>query len=189
MGKKRKPILASFLLEIGGSKVKIAVGSLNPAKINAVKQALIKEGIEVIGVKVPSNVSAQPIGDEETKQGAINRALATVEESGANIGIGLEGGVDDTKVGMLVNNWGALATKEGEIYVASGMRIYLPEEVAEGVRSGKELGHVMEEYTKKNDVRSKEGAVGIFTNGYVTRIDMFSHVVKLLLGQYEYNRK
>jgi inosine/xanthosine triphosphatase len=166
--------------------VKVAVGSLNPAKINAVKQALVKEDVEVVGVKVPSDVAAQPFGDEETKNGAINRALATVKESGAHIGIGLEGGVVDTNDGMLLNNWGALATADGKVFVASGMRIFLPEEVAQGVREGKELGEVMADFTKKHDVRSKEGAVGIFTAGYVTRIDMFSHVVQLLFGQYKY---
>jgi inosine/xanthosine triphosphatase len=169
--------------------MKIVVGSLNPAKINAVKQALINENIEVDGLKVPSDVADQPIGDEETKQGAINRAIATVKESGSDIGIGLEGGIVDTKEGMLLNNWGALATANGDVFVASGMRIYLPEEVAQGVRSGKELGIVMADFTKKHDVRSKEGAVGIFTNGYVTRMEMFSHVVRLLFGQYDYHLK
>jgi inosine/xanthosine triphosphatase len=169
--------------------VKVAVGSLNPAKINAVKQALIQEEVEVLGINVPSDVAAQPFGDEETKNGAINRARATVKESGAHLGFGLEGGVVDTVDGMLLNNWGALATSDGKVYVASGMRIFLPEEVAQGVREGKELGEVMAAFTKKHDVRSKEGAVGIFTAGYVTRIDMFSHVVQLLFGQYLYDVK
>jgi inosine/xanthosine triphosphatase len=169
--------------------MKIAVGSLNNAKIEAVRQALQSEQVEVIGIKVSSKVAAQPFGDEETKQGAINRAQATLQESGADFGIGLEGGVVDTPAGMMVNNWGAMAAKDGSLYIASGMRIYLPEEVAEGVRAGKELGIVMEEYTNKHDVRSKEGAVGIFTNGLVTRVDMFSHVVKLLFGQYKYQKQ
>ncbi|OZM56089.1 inosine/xanthosine triphosphatase [Lottiidibacillus patelloidae] len=169
--------------------MRIVVGSLNPAKINAVKQALINENVEVDGINVPSDVADQPIGDEETKQGAINRALATVKASEADIGIGLEGGVVDTNEGMLVNNWGALATADGDVFVASGMRIYLQEEIAQGVRSGKELGVVMAEFTKKHDVRSKEGAVGIFTNGYVTRVEMFSHVVRILFGLYNYHSK
>ena len=39
-----------------------------------------------------SGVSPQPFSDEETIQGAINRARAAVKETGADIGIGLEGG-------------------------------------------------------------------------------------------------
>ena len=47
---------------------------------------------EITSLSVPSGVSAQPFSDEETMQGAINRAKRALEE-GAPIGIGLEGGV------------------------------------------------------------------------------------------------
>jgi inosine/xanthosine triphosphatase len=49
----------------------------------------------------------------------------------------------------------------------------------------------MDDFTKKQNIRNHEGAIGIFTNGFVNRVDMFSHVTKLLYGQYQYrlNRK
>lgn len=47
----------------------------------------------------------------------------------------------------------------------------------------------MDDYTQKENIRKHEGAVGVFTNGRVDRADMFSHVMRLLLGQYEYKYK
>ncbi len=55
--------------------MKILVGSKNPVKLNAVKEAfsLYFENIEIVSISVPSNVSDQPI-NEETYEGAKNRA-------------------------------------------------------------------------------------------------------------------
>ncbi|MDQ0245938.1 non-canonical (house-cleaning) NTP pyrophosphatase [Bacillus fengqiuensis] len=70
------------------------------------------------------------------------------------------------------------------ILVAGGARILLPEEIARPLREGHELGLVMEEYTQQKDVRKRGGAIGVFTNGYVNRSDMFTHITKMLIGQY-----
>lgn len=44
----------------------------------------------------------------------------------------------------------------------------------------------MDAYTKKENVRSQEGAIGIFTNNLISRESMFTHVVQLLKGQYDF---
>jgi inosine/xanthosine triphosphatase len=165
-----------------------AIGSKNPAKVQAVESVTKQLYWNVEPFDAPSMVSAQPFSDEETQKGALNRARACVA-NGFDIGIGLEGGVVDTDDGMFLCNWGALVTKDQKQFVASGAKILLPEEIAGEIRDGRELGDVMADYTAKKDVRKKEGAVGIFTDGWVTRDEMFAHVVKLLVGQYEYHRK
>ena len=57
---------------------KVIIASKNPVKINATKQAFESvfptEQFEFIGIRVPSFVSDQPMSDEETLEGAINRA-------------------------------------------------------------------------------------------------------------------
>lgn len=169
--------------------MKIAVGSKNPAKVKAVQQVFERLEAEVIPLSTESGVSAQPFSDEETKEGAINRAKACVAEGGVQVGIGLEGGVIDLGDVMYLCNWGALATESGELFVGSGAKFPLPEFIASEVRKGRELGDVMGEFTKDMDIRKTEGAVGIFTAGYVSRDEMFSHVVKLLVGQYMYSRE
>jgi inosine/xanthosine triphosphatase len=163
--------------------MRVAIGSKNPAKINAVKN-VFKD--EVISVEAESGVNDQPMSDEETIKGAVNRAMQAAELGEADIGIGLEGGVQQTPYGLMLCNWGALAAKGMEPIIAGGARIPLPEEIARQLLNGAELGPVMDEYAKKQNVRKNEGAVGIFTNGEIDRSEMFTHVMKLLAGQYEY---
>jgi inosine/xanthosine triphosphatase len=163
----------------------ITIGSKNFAKVEAVKKVFI--GFEVIGLSVPSEVSEQPFSDEETMKGALNRANHAMKAGATDIGIGLEGGVMELSSGLYLCNWGALVDKSGFSTVAGGARIKLPDEIADELRNGRELGPVMDDYAKKRDVRKLEGAVGILTNEKVNRLEMFEHVVKLLAGQYEYN--
>jgi inosine/xanthosine triphosphatase len=162
----------------------ITIGSKNFAKVEAVKNVFI--GTDIIGLSVPSNVSEQPFSDEETMKGATNRAYNALKAGATDVGIGLEGGVMELSSGLYLCNWGALVHKNGFSTVSSGARIKLPDEIAVELRNGKELGPVMDDYAKKRDVRKLEGAVGIFTNEKVNRLEMFEHVVKLLAGQYEF---
>lgn len=165
--------------------MRIAIGSMNKAKIRAVERALVESDMEsiVISIDAPSSVSGMPFSDMETMEGAINRAEYCCLYEDINYGIGLEGGVMETTAGLFLTNWGALAEKGKPTIVASGARIKLPEEIASRLRNGEELGPVMDEYNQQADVRSNEGAIGTFTNGLVNRDDMFIHIIKLLLGQ------
>ncbi|XJZ26520.1 DUF84 family protein [Bacillota bacterium Lsc_1132] len=166
--------------------MKVIIGSKNPAKIKAVKNAFQEKMTELISIDIPSGVNEQPFSDEETIQGAINRARNALKTGGGDIGIGLEGGVQETNQGLMLCNWGALATSELDPFIAGGARVLLPEEIADRLRAGEELGPVMDDYAKKQNVRKTEGAIGIFTNGRINRADMFTHIMSMLVGQYEY---
>lgn len=166
--------------------MKIIIGSKNPAKVGAVKNLFTQENIEFIPLDIPSGVNDQPFSDEETIQGAINRAVTALEIGKGDIGIGLEGGVQETSQGLMLCNWGALATTDFEPLIAGGARVLLPDEIAERLRAGEELGPVMDEYAKKENIRKNEGAIGIFTNGKLNRGEMFTHIMSMLVGQYEY---
>ena len=171
--------------------MKIAIGSVNPAKVKAVEEACKEQDIDVIvtPMSVPSGVSNQPFSDEETIQGAVNRATNCLLEENIEIGIGLEGGVVETPFGLFVCNWGALLVKGESPIIAGGARIRLPEDVAERLRKGEELGPVMEDVSKVRNVSKKEGAIGIFTNNVITRDEMFTHVMKILIGQFQFRKK
>ena len=166
--------------------MKIIIGTKNPAKITAVKNAFCETDSEFLSLDISSGVSAQPFSDEETIQGAINRAFGALQQGNGDIGIGLEGGVQESEHGLMICNWGALAANGIEPIIAGGARFLLPEEVAVRLRAGEELGPVMDDYAKKKNVRKHEGAIGIFTNGLINRDDMFTHLMKLLIGQYNY---
>lgn len=157
------------------NSLRVALGSLNRAKREAVVRALAAFEVrgEIECVDVPSGVRAQPLSDDETRRGAIERAQRARNETGADLGIGLEGGVEETPHGMLLVNWAAVAHGEGEIAVGGGLRITLPDEVAEGVRQGRELGDVMDAWVGQTGIRHGDGAIGVLTGGRITRSDMF----------------
>ena len=164
----------------------IAIGTTNKAKIGAV-EVLSKQyfkNAEFTYYKAASDVSEQPMTTEETRQGAINRARNTMASTGAPLSFGLEGGVTEIEGDMYICNWGALVLADGTVFTAAGAQIVLPEEIAQEIRAGKELGPVMEAYTQRRDIRQHTGAVGIFTQGIVNRQAMFEHIVALLIGQY-----
>lgn len=165
---------------------KLAIASENPAKIKAVKNCLEDIGleIEVLAVATDSGVSAQPFSIAETKQGAVNRALSALGD-GIDLAIGLEGGVFELEGALYLCNWGALASSDGKIYTAGGAQIPLPEEIAQNLRIGLELGPVMDNYANEAGIRHHKGAIGLLTANLMNRGDMFSHVVKLLIGQYQ----
>ena len=164
--------------------MKIVIGSKNPTKIRACETVFPEHEVE--GVAVPSHVSPQPLSDEETRRGAINRAVESIKNNDADMGVGLEGGVMFVDGILYLCNWGALATSDGKVFTSSGARIELPKEFVEPLIEGMELGDLMDEYAQKANVRSNEGAVGIFTNDLVDRSTMFTHVMLLLRGQLEY---
>lgn len=168
--------------------LKIAVATKNPAKIKAVQETFeeLGEAIELIAAETESGVAAQPLSIAETRQGAINRATAAMDR-GIDLAFGLEGGVFELENSLYVCNWGALKSADGSIYTAAGAQIPLPEEVADELRKGAELGPVMDRYANETGIRDRKGAVGILTGNLINRSEMFSHIVRLLIGQYRVN--
>ena len=171
--------------------MKVAIGTLNKAKTSAVEKIINNHttNVQFIYINVESEVSNQPFSNEETRLGAINRAKNALTETDANYSFGLEGGVQEIDGIMYCVNWGAVALKNGAVYTAQGASFMLPEEIANKLRDGEELGPVMDEYTNLKDIRHTEGAVGIFTNGLIDRTSMFEHIVTLLIGQVYYFEK
>lgn len=164
--------------------MKIIIGSMNKTKVEAVKEVFPSD--QVLSYSAESSVPAQPFSDEETRLGAINRAKDCVAMNPDAIGIGLEGGVMEISGQLFLCNWGAMIDLKKNVHTASGARIFLPEEISEPLRSGVELGNAMDSYAQIQGVRHNAGAIGIFTNNYVSRKNMFLHVVTLLRGQWEY---
>jgi inosine/xanthosine triphosphatase len=166
--------------------MKVAIGTKNPTKINAIKAAFVDMEATMLAFSVESGVSPQPFSDSETIQGAINRARNSFHQEKVDLGVGLEGGVVETDYGLFLCNWGAIIDKDDNPIIAGGAKILLPPEFEVELKNGRELGDVMKDYTKKQDIRTTEGAIGTFTNGLINRTEMFTHVAKLLVGQYLY---
>ena len=170
---------------------KAYVASTNRVKVNSVKEVLLD--YDIYSIETSSGVSNQPLGDDETILGAVNRAKSLPDDG---LRFGLEGGVSlvynphTQEKELHVINYGALVDEDGNVYIAGGARIPLPNVIKDKlitndkITSNLELADVMNEYTKKNDIRSTSGAIGIFTHEMVDRCEMFKHIVKMLYGQY-----
>lgn len=159
---------------------KCYLGSQNIVKLEATKEVL--KDYEVIGISVDSQVGSQPLSDEETLKGALNRALALPKDG---LRIGLEAGVQMHDDILFLVNWGVLIDSLDNIYYAGGTRIPMDEFIKDKLFVEKmELADVMDEYLNTEDIKHKEGAIGFFTNNIVKRKDIFVHIVKLLYGQY-----
>ena len=155
--------------------VKVLVGSRNPVKLKAAKEAfsIFFNEVEVAGIAVDSKVSSQPVGDE-TFEGAENRALElrTRNDEGrlnANFFVGIEGGIIE-----LFSRWFVFGVMC--IMDEHGMKSYgctpffeLPSCITEQLLRGIELGDVMDDLTGETGTKQKQGAIGYFTRGVMDR--------------------
>jgi inosine/xanthosine triphosphatase len=150
----------------------IAIGSTNPAKINAVRGAIapLWPDAALWGVSVDSGVSIMPRNDEEGVRGARQRAqLALASRAEATLGVGLEGSVQELPWGMFLTTWVAVVDRAGREGLASGGRLPLPACIAAEVRQGAELGPVMDRYSGQENSKQHQGAAGFLTAGRVAR--------------------
>lgn len=161
------------------------LGSTNPVKLQAVKHVLTD--YQVVGMSVDSLVGNQPMNDEDTIKGAYNRAQQLPRDG---LRIGLEAGIMQHDQTFYLVNWGVLIDEENRVFYAGGTRIPLPSSVIQRVlHESKELANVMEEETKINGIKHKEGAIGYYTNSKVKREDIFIHIMNLLYGQYLHHKE
>ena len=161
-----------------------AVGSTNPAKVAAVREALGKLAprCEMVALDVPSGAAAQPFGDDATRAGALERARRALTTSGTDIGFGLEGGVELDGEQVWLLSWVAAADAAGRLGYASGLRMLLPPSLGAGLRAGTELGTLVDALFGVTDSKSASGAIGLLTAGAVSRTDAFADLVAMSLA-------
>lgn len=176
----------------------IFVGSTNPVKINAVKNACAKAwpDAETIGIEVQSGVNAQPRTDDETRLGATNRAHNVLLEGKKNLtpaqlethgdqilGVGLEGGIYEHQNGELWSTvWACVTDGSNKNFESNGARFKLPNIISEKLMAGAEMGPVVGQLFADPSIKQKQGAIGVVTKGFVDRTEEYAIIVKLALG-------
>jgi inosine/xanthosine triphosphatase len=172
------------------SDMKIALGSDRAAKINAVRDCAARIALidqlwqdsQVIARPVQINAPAMPLNDEELMSGAKERAEAVhrslvIERQEADLFVGLEGGfhslVQDGVRLTFLRGW-AYATDGKRGFFGASPSINVPEAIARQVIDDQlELGHVIDEVAGEHDVRSRQGAWGVFSRDLLTRSHSF----------------
>jgi inosine/xanthosine triphosphatase len=165
----------------------IAVGSTNPVKCGAVRAVLapLAPAARIEGIAVASTVRDQPIGDDETIRGALARATAARAALGAELGVGIEGGVvEEAGGGMRTCAWAAIVDASGRSGVGGSLAMPLPARVARLIHDGVELGHAMDRLIGEHDTKRGKGAVGILTNGLVDRQRAYEVLVAYALAPF-----
>lgn len=162
-------------------RVVIAIGSTNPVKVAAVKAILgqVFPQAEFVARSTPSGVAVQPWGEEETRQGAFNRAEWVRRETQATFGVGLEGGLKESSVGLMTCAWCVMLDADGEAGYGGGVMMRLPPIIEEMLHSQGELGPVMDSLVNEVNTKQKGGAIGILTNGLSTRQAAYEQLVAM----------
>lgn len=130
-------------------------------------------------LNVASGVPEQPWGDEETRAGALNRAKNGLSEINAQLGVGLEGGLVKTSVGIMTCAWCAIADGNGKVGYGGGVRILLPPPVVARLQDVGELGPAMDALVNEHNTKQGRGAVGILTNGLSSRQTAYEQLVAM----------
>jgi inosine/xanthosine triphosphatase len=179
----------------------VAVGSVRGPKVEAVRRALAAlgavhppfAGAEVVGCDVSEVAPVMPVGLDALVDGAQARAgRALAQTSGAELGIGLEGGLDvrptqGARRTFLVA-WACVTDGRRHAHGCGGS-LPLPDRLAADVLDrGLELSAAIDAFSGRHDVRSQEGAWGILTRGALDRSRTFEIALVNALAPF-YNRE
>ncbi|MEJ8544020.1 DUF84 family protein [Brevibacillus borstelensis] len=160
------------------SVLRYALGTKNEAKAKAV---LMATGCEPLCMSVSSGISGQPLSEEETVRGAINRAKAARIQAGEGyVGLGLEGGLAFD--GVHTHQWYLIsicAAWNGEqLFIGKGLAFPIPNAAVERIkREGIELSTVIDEWSGTSGSNHRGGAYGLLTEGFIQRAEVFRDAV------------
>ena len=164
---------------------KIIVASRNPIKIKAVElgynKVFTETDFECEGVAVPSDVSNQPMTNQETLRGAINRVThAKNDFPKADFWVGIEGGIEKEGEEMMAFAWIVISSNEAIGKARTGT-FFLPPKVVELINQGKELGEADDIVFGHSNSKQKNGAVGILTGNLIDRTQFYVEAMVLAL--------
>lgn len=166
--------------------MKIIVTSKNPVKVEAVKEAFQKvfnnNTITIDGLAVPSGVSDQPLSDQETITGAMNRLNNAMSiNSKADYYVSIEAGINDIEGEMYNYAWVFIKNRENKLGKSKTDTFVLPSRVRELILEGKELGKADDIVFGHTNSKQTIGSIGILTNNLITRTSYYTEAIILAL--------
>jgi inosine/xanthosine triphosphatase len=168
-------------------RLTIVIGSRNPVKINAARNAITNllqvTDIECIGLAAPSNVPEQPMNRAQTLEGALNRIAYCQQQQEADYYVAIEGGVDEFEYGPCTFAYVAIC-HNNQTSVSRSSSLPLPKVVFEALKQGEELGPVMDKLFNTQNVKQKQGAIGLLTSGLATRESVYNQTLLLAMAPF-----
>lgn len=164
--------------------MKVVVGSKNPVKLEAARNSFsavfpdVEFEFEFVACSVASLVADQPVGIEETKQGALNRAVACREAyKDADFFVGMEGGLEEIEGDYFVSAWMCVIDREGRIGFGRTGAFQLPTQITKLIQEGLELSEATDRVFNDNNSGQKGGAVSALTNGTIDRTSFYTEAI------------
>ena len=167
----------------------INLGSLNPIKIEAVKEVISDYNFLMPFIIHPldvfSGVSKQPKSLEETISGAINRSKNSFKN--CNYSFGIESGlmkVPETKTGYM--DVCVCSIYDGEFHnIGLSSAFEFPKKIIDLI-FGRSMNDVNQAFynaglTHNEKIGASEGAIGLLTHGRVTRKDYTKQAIQMAL--------
>lgn len=148
--------------------IDIAVGSLNPVKIEAVRTVMerIFGQVRLFASDADSGVPEQPF-EEQTAKGAENRARKALGEH--SLSVGIEAGVFEMQGFLYDIQYCAVVDQGGTCTIGTGPGFRYPDKVADLIRGGMTAGQAMKEIYTGENLGKSIGAVGILSKGLSDR--------------------
>ena len=169
--------------------MKILIGTKNPGKIEGAKEAFQNyfDHFEIEGISVPSNVGEEPVNNE-IYEGARNRVdnlmqYAKENNMNAEYFLGVESGITNSLGKWVIVNIAVIKDKNG--YESWGMSpaFPVPDRYVDEIIAT-DLGKVMDNIFKQNDLRSGKGGISFLTRDVISRIDQTKEAFVMALTQH-----
>lgn len=164
--------------------MKINIGSKNPVKIEAVRDAfsLFFDNINVKSFSVSSGVDSQPKSLEEIIQGARNRAINCFNN--CDYAVGIEAGIFPINNLTKYLDVCCCAIYDGKRIVGLGFGpgFEYPQFIVKRIlQEGLEVGQIFDKIFKGKNINRKQGAVGILAHNKYSRKDFIRDGVIMAL--------
>ena len=168
---------------------RVIVASQNPVKVQSTRTGFsdLFPNIDwdVQGFSIPSGVSDQPMSDEETLEGATNRAMnAKKQYPQAHFWVGIEGGCAIQDQQMWVFAWVVVCSR-GRVSKAKTSMFSLPDNISKLVQEGFELGVATDMIFGKENTKHSQGVVGMLSKGLIDRTQYYAQPMILALTSFE----
>lgn len=166
----------------------VAIGSTNPAKKKGAKLAFSRffSDLQLKAVDATSLVRAQPVGLDETVEGAQERAIFALESTRPDFGVGVEAGLIEVGKdwpGHFLNvQIAAIVDSAGHLSFGCSSGFPIPMKFVEKLREdGEELDTYTHELAGAKKVHEEEGIVYHLSKRRLSRVEMTEQCVSMAL--------
>lgn len=157
--------------------MKVLIGTKNPGKIEGATEALKNyfADFDIEGIPVSSEVGEEPVNSEiyEGAKNRVNNLMKYAKENkiDAKYFLGIESGITNLLGKWVIINIAVIKDKNGYESWGTSPAFPVPSKYVDEIIST-DLGKVMDNIFKQNDLRSGKGGISFLTNGVISRIDM-----------------